>query len=188
MMFLSLIRERRSIRRYENRAVEQEKIHQLLEAALRAPSSMSRSPWSFILVQEPETLARMAEMKPHGSSFLRHAPLAIVVCADPKKSDVWVEDTAITATFIQLAAQSMGLGSCWIQVRERFAEEGFSSTAFLRKVLKLPESLTVSCVIAAGYPAEQKAGHAPEELLWDRVHKETHGTPWQRPSDDSQTL
>jgi len=116
-MFLSLIQKRRSIRRYLPWPVEKEKIDVLIEAALRAPSSRGFNPWKFIFVTDRDVLKRLSVTKEHGSSFLRNATLGIVVCADTEKSDVWVEDASIASIFIQLAAESIELGSCWIQIR-----------------------------------------------------------------------
>ena len=111
-MFHSLIRTRRSIRRYENKPIEAEKIDLLLEATLRPPSSNNRQPWEFVVVTDKDLLEQLSSAKPHGAGFLKDAPLGIVVCADPGKCDVWVEDASIAATFIHLAAASLGLGSC----------------------------------------------------------------------------
>ena len=76
-MFMDLIRSRRSIRHYEDRPVEDEKIDLLVEAALRSPSSRGYNPWTFVVVREQKTLADLAQAKPHGATFLAKAPLAI---------------------------------------------------------------------------------------------------------------
>jgi len=85
-----------------------------------APSSRSRRPWEFIAVTDKEKLEKLSKIREHSSDFLAGAPLGIVVVANPKTCDVWIEDSSIAAIIIQLSAQSLGLGSCWIQVRERF--------------------------------------------------------------------
>ena len=109
-MVMSLIRKRRSIRRFLQKPVEVAKIDVLLEAALRAPSSRGINPWEFIVVTDQDLLERLSEAKHHGSNFLKDAPLGIVVCADPAKSDVWIEDNSIAAIYIQLAAEFVGSG------------------------------------------------------------------------------
>ena len=73
-----------------------------------------------------------------GASFLKDATLAIVVMADPLASDVWIEDAAIASLMIQLQAEDLGLGSCWIQVRERFTANGIPSNEFVHDVLDIP--------------------------------------------------
>ena len=110
-MFIDLIRKRRSIRKYTNDAIEAEKVELLKEAALRPPSSMGHNPWEYVFVTDSQLLAKLSKAKPHGSSFLGDARLGIVVCADPEKSAVWIEDASIATIFIQLAAESLGLGS-----------------------------------------------------------------------------
>ena len=104
-------------------------------------------------------------------SFLQGAPLAVVVAADPKKSDVWVEDCSIAATFLQLAAEDMGLGSCWIQIRNRPHPSGISAGDYVKRTCSLPEHLDVDSIIALGYPAEEKPQKRKEELLREKIHK-----------------
>jgi nitroreductase len=168
-MFIDLIRKRRSIRRYDSTAVEESKIETLIEAALRAPSSRGFNPWEFITVTDRETLKRLSKAKPHGASFLAGAPLGIVVCADTAKSDVWVEDAAIATIFIQLAAESLGLGSCWIQIRKRLHDDDRTASAYIAELLHLPPRLTVESMVAVGYPAEDKKPHAAAELQYEKV-------------------
>lgn len=168
-MFMSLIRKRRSIRKYADRPVEEEKIDCLIEAALRAPSSRGFNPWEFVVVRERDLLERLAGAKPHGSSFLRWAALGIVVCGRPDRSDVWVEDCSIASIFIQLAAESMGLGSCWIQIRKRPHDETRSAEAYVAETLGIPAGTSVESIIAVGYPLETKPGHAREKLQFDKI-------------------
>jgi nitroreductase len=174
-MFLSLVQERRSIRKFVKRPVEREKIDLLIEAALRAPSSMSRNPWEFIVVADSNTLDRLSRAKPHGATFLRNAPLGIVVCADPAQCDVWIEDCSIASIFIHLAAESLGLGSCWIQIRERMYEGAKTSERYISEVLNIPENLKVECIVAVGYPDEEKSPHRRDELQDEKVFFESYG-------------
>lgn len=174
-MFFSLIEKRRSIRKFKDQQVEDEKIETLVEAALRSPSSMSRNPWEFIVVNDRDCLVKLSQSKPHGSTFLKGAPLGIVVCGDPAKCDVWVEDCSIASIFIHLAAESLGLGSCWIQIRERTHNAEQTAGEYVSKLLHLPEHLEVESIIAVGYPDEQKPGHKKEELPLDRIHRNAYG-------------
>ena len=177
-MFDDLIRKRRSIRRFRDQPVEPEKVDRLLEAALRAPSSRSLNPWEFVVVDDRPLLEKLAGCKPHGAGFLAQAPLGIVVCADPARCDVWVEDCAIAVTFIQLMAVALGLGSCWIQVRKRTHASGCPARDDIARHLDLPDRLAVEAMIAIGYPAHPKAGHARDTLLFERVHRNGFGTPY----------
>jgi len=177
-MFFPLIRKRRSIRRYERASVEADKLEQLVEAALRSPSSMGSNPWEFIIVTDPSVLERLSKAKPHGATFLKGAPLAIVVCADPGKSSVWIEDASIAAIFIHLAAESIGLGSCWIQIRDRMHDDDTSAEAYISKVLDIPKHLKVEAMIAIGHPGEEKAPHPREALQYEKVFYGSYGKPY----------
>jgi nitroreductase len=174
-MFLDLLRRRRSVRRFQTRRVESEKVRQLVEAALRAPSSRGFNPWCYVVVDDPGLLAQLARSKPHGASFLSGAPLGIVVCADPSVSDVWVEDAAIGTILLHLAATDMGLGSCWVQIRKRPHDDAQSAEAFVAGLLDLPPGLRVEAILAIGYPDEDKPGHDPGALLTDKVHHNRFG-------------
>ncbi len=167
---LETLRNRRSIRKFEDRLVEAKKVDALIEAALRAPSSRGTYPWEFIVVTDPVLLRRLGKAKEHGAAFLADAPMAVVVAADPDKCDVWTEDCSIAAILLQLAAEELGLGSCWAQIRLRSHDTKESAEDYLKKMLCLPDTYIVECVIGIGYPGEQKSGHARESLLFERVH------------------
>lgn len=177
-MFSSLIEKRRSIRKYEDRQIEKEKVEALIEAALRAPSSMGTNPWRFVIVTERDMLQRLSLSKEHGSSFLAGAALALVVCADPKESTVWIEDASIAAIFIQLQAEDLGLGSCWIQIRERNHSKEKSSERYVAELLGIPDSVRVEAIVAVGYPAEKKRPHGRESLQYQKTYLGTYGRPY----------
>jgi len=177
-MFLSLIQKRRSIRRYLPWPVEKEKIDVLIEAALRAPSSRGFNPWKFIFVTQRDVLKMLSVTKEHGSSFIRNAPLGIVVCADAVKSDVWVEDASIASIFIQLAAESIGLGSCWIQIRERMHDKEKTAPEYISEILNIPSGLKVQSIIAVGYPEKRKPPHAKEDLQYDKIYLNSYGNSY----------
>ena len=155
--------------------IEQEKIDYLVETMLRAPSSRSLYPWEFVVVQDAATLEALSRAKPHGATFVKNAPLAIVVCADPEKCDAWVEDTSIASLLLHLAATDLGLGSCWVQIRLREHDSYRMADEYITELLDLREGLTVEAIIAIGYPKEEKQGHPKESLLYERVHFEKFG-------------
>ena len=177
-MFLSLVQKRRSIRRYLPKEIEEEKVETLIETALRAPSSRDLKPWEFVVVQDRGRLAELSRAKEAGSGFLEGAPLAFVVCADANKSDVWMEDASIASTFLLLAAESLGLGACWVQIRKRKHSEEMTSERYISELLNIPGHLSVESIIAMGYPDEQKSPHSKESLTYGKVHREEHGTSW----------
>ncbi len=170
---LDAVRTRRSIRHYQDRSVEPGVIEQLQDAMLRAPSSRNLKPWRFVFVTDPELLQALAHSRPQWAEPIGRAPLAVVICADASVTDCWVEDCSIAGATLQLAATELGLGSCWIQMRARDHEDGRPAEAHVREVLGLPDGLSVLCIIAVGYPAEDKPAKPTESLSWDKV--ETRG-------------
>jgi len=177
-MLLDLIRQRRSIRKFTGEAIEADKLEVLKEAALRPPSSMGHNPWEFIFVADGQLLNKLSKAKPHGSSFLAGARLGIVVLADPEKSAVWIEDASIASIYIQLAAESLGLGSCWVQIRERMHDDTQSAETYIAELLNIPSNLKVESVVGIGYPAEEKAPHKREALQDEKVFMNQYGSPF----------
>jgi nitroreductase len=177
-MFMSLIRKRRSIRKFIDTPVEKEKLDLLVEAGLRAPSSRGFNPWHFVVVTDRAMLTRLSQAKENGAAFLKNAPVGIVVCADASKSDVWVEDAAIATIMIQLAAVHLDLGSCWIQIRERMHDARQTAETYVGAVLGLPPQLKVESIVAIGYPDETKAPHPKESLPHAQVHAESYGSAY----------
>lgn len=174
-MYLKMLQKRRSIRKYQDKEVSGEQIQALLQAALLSPSSRGQRPWQFVLIDQEEILEELAEAKAGGSSFLAGAEIAVAVAADPEVSDVWVEDCSIAATHIQMMAEDLGLGSCWIQIRRRQRQDGMDSENYVRDVLDLPDKLRVLAIVALGYPDEEKPSYELDELNYDRVHYNSYG-------------
>ena len=167
--FESLIINRRSCRRYTEETLTQEQVVTLLQAGLLAPTSKNSQPWQFLAIDDKEKLAKIAKCKEKGASFVDRAPLVIVVLANPLVSDVWVEDASIAATYIQLQAAALGLGSCWVQIRERFAGPGMTAGEFLHGALDIPIQLQVACVISVGHAAKEYPAHDLEKLPWEKI-------------------
>lgn len=168
-MFIELLRKRRSIRQFEDKPVSDEQCDMLIEAALRSPSSRGINPWQFVVVKDTGRIEQLSRAKSHGAAFLKNAPLAIVVCADTSKSDVWIEDASIAAVIIHLAAADLGLGSCWAQMRLRTRDDGTAASDYISGILDLPEHVQVEAVIGIGHPADEMDGHDASTLLYDQV-------------------
>lgn len=175
---IELLRKRRSIRKYTKEPVARQQVELLVEALLRAPSSRNINPWEFIIIDDQQLLAQLATAKEHGSDFLRNAALGIVICADSMKSDVWTEDCAIAAILTQMTAQSLGLGSCWIQIRNRKRQGGTSSESFIQEMLSLPEHIKVECIVSIGLPGETRQGLAAGMLQFDKVRHNRYADRW----------
>jgi nitroreductase len=176
-MLIELIRSRRSIRKYQDKPVEKEKIDILLEAALRSPSSRGYNPWQFIVIDDRELLDKLSRSKAHGSSFLKNAPLGIIVCADDSV-DTWIEDCSIASTFIKLTAESLDLKSCWIQIRDRSHSDSVTARDYIADLVNLREDLNVLSIIALGYPDDVREPHKPEDLRYKKISLNTYGNPY----------
>jgi nitroreductase len=159
---LDVIQRRRSIRKYTSDPATDAEIRQLLEAAMAAPSANNRQPWHFVVVQDSETKARLAETH-RWSGMIAQAPLAIAVCGEKRRSAHWVEDTSAATENLLLAATALDLGAVWIGIHPDSERE-----AFVQQVLGIPEEIGVLCLIAVGRPAE----HKPPRENFDetRVH------------------
>jgi nitroreductase len=174
-MIVELIQNRRSCRIFEPRPVEADKIEVITKAALWSPTSKNNRPWEFIWVDAPATIKELAECKPHGAEFMANAPLVLVIAADPAKSDVWVEDTAIAATLVQIAAEDCGLGSCWVQIRLRDNKEGGTASDYCKSLLNIPAHFEVASIIAIGYKQKERKPYTDEQLLREKVHLNVFG-------------
>jgi nitroreductase len=176
---IELLRKRRSIRRYTDEPIDRATVDLLIEALLRAPSSRNINPWEFIVVDDRDQLVRLSRAKEHGSDFLKQARLGIVVCADARKSDVWVEDCSIASILVQMTALSRGLGSCWIQIRKRSHDSTSTAEEYIRKILGLPEHVRVLSMVSIGFPAEQRKPLGADELPSHKVRHNRYDEPWQ---------
>jgi nitroreductase len=170
--FFDLLKNRRSIRKYLPKAFEQEKIALITKAALMSPSSKRSNPWEFIVIQDTETLQKLAGCRPHGSQFLAESPLGIIVTADTTKTDVWMEDASIAAIIMQLQAHDLGLGSCWIQVYSRNKDDETTTESYIRDLLSIPEHFAVLSIISIGYPNEERKPYDEDKLAVDKIHTE----------------
>lgn len=166
---IELLRSRRSIRKYTSQKIETGKIEVMKEAALRSPSSKNINPWEFVFVDDKTLIEKLKSCKPHGVTPLSTAPLAIVVCADETKNDVWVEDCSIASILLQLTAQSLGLGSCWIQIRKRMHNETISAEKYIQDLLNIPENFKVLSIVTIGYPEKLRDGKPFEELQFEKI-------------------
>lgn len=168
--FSELIKSRRSMRKFTEEKLSGEQVEMLLRAALMAPSSKRSNGWQFVVVDDKETLMRLSMCKESGATLIAGAPLAIVVLADPAVSDVWIEDASVATLMIQLQAEDLGLGSCWVQVRERFTANGISANEVVHEVLDIPFQLQVLSIVAVGHKGMERKPFDEEHLQWEKVH------------------
>lgn len=168
--FHEMLVNRHSIRKYTAEPLDADQVRLILEAALMAPSSKSGRPWQFVVVEDKDMLVRLGDCKPAYATSVANAPLAIVVCADPASTDTWVEDCSIAAAFMQLQAEALGLGSCWVEVHNRQAADGTPSDDVVRELLGIPDNFTPLCIISVGHKDEVRRPVDPAKLKWEKIH------------------
>ncbi len=162
---LKILLERRSIRKYKEKKIEEEKINQILAAGKVAPSGKNKKPWEFVVVEDREVLKKLSMVKPKGGLFLAESPTAIAVVGDDEISDTWIEDCSTASTFIQLEARHQGLGSCWVQMRNRFTKDGGDAEILAKEILEIPANKRLLCIISVGYPDQERPAYKEEDLL-----------------------
>ena len=158
MDFLEVIEKRRSVRKYSERPVEREILDAIVKVAQTAPSSRNSKSSAFMIVEDRDTLDALSQMRDYGSALIKGAPAAIVVLGDESKTDLWVDNCAISATFIQLAVTAMDLVSCWVHCngrpRLKAEPEGAKAEDYVTELLGIKDGLRPYCAVAIGYPEE----------------------------------
>lgn len=172
--FQNLLIRRRSIRKFSEELLSPDEIRIIIEAALLSPTSKNRHSWEFIAVEEKENLAKLSACKPGSALFIADAVLAVVVLGNPLVSDAWVEDASIAAINMQLQAEELGIGSCWVQVRNRNYSDRVSAGEYINELLEIPMPLEVLCVIAFGKKEKERAPADLDNLRWEKVHIGTY--------------
>lgn len=172
MTLMEMMRHRRSVRKYTDEAVKDEDIEMILDAALTSASGHGKRPWSFIVVKDREMLEKLSKSRMEGSAkMIANAQRAIVVCGNAELSDTWVEDCSIALTNMQLMCDSLGLGSCWVQIRMRRHSEEISADDYVRNLLKIPEPYKIQAILSIGIPAvhpgEREASDKEAKVHYD---------------------
>ena len=166
------IMTRTSVRQFTSEPVPAEMVEQILRAGMAAPSAMNAQPWEFVVINDRDTLDKLASQLRY-AKMLQQAPLAIVVCGRAKWLDregnerdniFWVDDCAAATENILLAAHALGLGAVWTAAKDDRA-------AIVKEALGIPEDLNTLCVIPIGFPAETpqpKDKWKPEKIHYNR--------------------
>lgn len=162
--------KRRSIRRYSDKEVEQEKLDILLKTAMSAPTACNNQSWEFVVITDKSLLTRLRQFLEYGPY---EAPMAIIPCHNPKYvrnprcEPFWQQDISAAIENMMIAAVSLDLGTVWLGV---YPKQDIIS--FIRKLIKIPEEVIPLAVILVGYPAENK--HPRTQYKADRVHWQTY--------------
>jgi len=162
MRFDELILARRSVRKYQTRPVEPEKLRALIEAVRMAPSASNTQPWKLILVDDAEIKEQVARATFSKiftfNQFTLEAPVIAVLTVEKhsvttqlvgwlKKRPFYLMDIGIAAAQFCLQATELGLGTCML---------GWFSEAEVKKILRVPKAIRVALLITVGYEAENR--------------------------------
>lgn len=176
---LKNIESRRSIRKYINKSIEEEKIIQIVESARLAPSGSNTQPWHFIIVKSEEYRKKIAEVS-HNQKWMYSAPTYIVCVADIRcrikdNAEIYLDekssheelkqiirDTSIAIEHMVLEAENLGLGTCWV---------AWFTQDEIRPILDIPSDKYVVGVVTVGYPDESPKAR-PRKKLEDIIHSE----------------
>ncbi len=154
---LELLKSRRSIRKYKDQPVEEEKIQKCLEAASWAPSASNKQPWEFLIVTDKQVRKKLSETHPY-AKFVAQSPVVFIPLTNPEVHQKYhMSDTALATLQYMIEAHSLGLGTCWAGVI------GSSIELEIRKLLGIPDHLNVLGLVATGY-ADEKPTKTRKEL------------------------
>ncbi len=151
-MLINSIVNRFSVRKFQDKPVEREKIDQILEAARLAPSARNVQPWHFVVINDPEKRAALTDIC-KGQKFVSEAPVSIAVCASNTNyvmtsgQPAYTVDASIAAEHINLQAVELGLGTCWL---------GAFYHDKLAQLIDLPEEYKIVTLLPIGYPVVEK--------------------------------
>jgi nitroreductase len=178
---LRVMRERRSVARFTSDPVTEDQMQAILEAGRWAPSGINSQPWDFVVVRDPELRAELGAILRRTTAAWKgfsDAPAMIVVSVDPSRdSEHFVEDGAVAAQNLCLAACSLGLASSWAGVYTRRAKKGSVESA-LRKLLSLPRTHRIIAVIPVGVAEKRRAPyHSQRRPLAEMVHWNQYEVP-----------
>lgn len=148
-MFSDLARSRRSCRLFTDSPLDPDEIQTILDAGHLAPSSRGSKDVCLVPVTDIDAIRRLAGCRDGSAKALDTAVFAVVVAADPRICDVWIEDASIAAIMMQLQAEDLGIGSCWVQVRLR-SSGGVPSGDIVKGIAGIDEGLEILSVMAFG--------------------------------------
>ena len=174
MELKKILDKRRSTRKFSDRKVEKQKLQSIVEMTLQAPSSRNSRSTRLWVVEQPELLQHIADMRDYGSAFVKNAAAAILVMGDKTATDLWVDNCAISATILQMAIVDEGLASCWVHVNDRPClkdePEGAKADDYLRNLLGLSDNYGILCAVALGYsdfePKPLPPYEGEERVMW----------------------
>jgi nitroreductase len=154
---------RRSVRRFQSKAIPEETLETLMKCAMAAPSGNNVQPWEFVVVRDRQVKEELSRVHPW-VYMAAEAPAAIVVLSETS-TEWWKDDSAAAAENLLLAAANLGLGAVWCGIKENQAKA-------VRKILGIPGNLAVLCIIPIGHPAESPPPGT--KYLKEKIHHDRY--------------
>lgn len=173
MNLLDVFQNRHSTRVYTGERINDTAMTMILQAGLLSASGRTIRPWEMIVVRDKSKLTKLASCRVGAAQMLKGADAAIVVIADEKLSDTWIEDCAIVMANMHLMSDCLGVGSCWIQGRLREAADGRSTDEYVRDILCYPQKFRLEAILSLGIPKSRAPRSELNELLYQKVHYES---------------
>lgn len=170
MELIDILLKRRSVRKYKDGDISMDNLEKILEAALLAPTSRNRKPCNFLIVENKETLKKLAKSKKTGAEMLADCNKAIVVVANSLVSDTWIEDSSIALGYMHLMAASLDVGSCWVQIHLRQNADGEDSEKVVKEITGLDDYFRIVGILALGIPSEEIKPHALDDMDKSKIH------------------
>lgn len=173
-MVLDVIRKRRSHRDFLDKEVEEEKLEEILKAAMFSPTARHQRLWEFIVIKDEKTKDLLAQTKKH-SYFVNRASVVIAIASpEDETGRYWLEDSFIASTQIYLEATNQGLGTCCVQIYGSKRDNGDDAEEYVKKILNVPKEIRVACLMPIGYPKEKLPEHSDEEFEKEKIHYEKY--------------
>ena len=173
-MVLDVIKKRRSHRDFLDKGVEEEKINEILKAAMFSPTARHQRLWEFIVIKDKKTRDLLAQTKKH-SYFVNRASVVIaIVNPEDESCRYWLEDSFIAATQIYLEATHQDLGTCCVQIYGSKRDNNDDAEEYVKKILGIPKEIHVACLMPIGYPKEKLPEHTDEEFEKAKIHYEKY--------------
>ena len=171
---LEVFLNRRSTRKYSEQKVTEEELKAVVACGLSSPTGHGHYAGEVIVVTEREIIDRLCGSRTGSANMLKGADAALVVIGDGS-SDTWVEDCSAIMTSMHLASDAMGLGSCWIQGRNRVAEDGRTSEEYVRDIIGYPEDKHLEGILSLGHVGEHLPVRTMDDLKWEKVSRNQYG-------------
>ncbi len=174
MELFDLMYSRRSIRKYTDEKITEEKLEKIVKSGLLGATGKNTHSPEFIVVTDKTVLEKLSHARVGAAKMLADASAAIVTLGNEEKTDTFVEDASIALENMHLTAFSLGVGSCWIQGKGREAENGESTEEYVRSVLDFPKNLKLIAILSLGIPSEFPKAYTDDNIDFSRIHREKY--------------